>query len=127
MKNMVEDITDNMVFDKDKVDVILQWFDRGIGKQENIANFYYRLNQEDIIVLLYAKIIFEAVISTKYPFVSLRLPSSTENWHDWIFHARSGRCGEYARLFMYMCYFANIEIIKENIMIYQKDINGLTN
>ncbi len=109
MKSLVSNLTKNLLDDGDKVNTIIQWFNRGIGKQENISNFYYRFNQEDVTLLLYSNVLAETAIYSKYPFIAMRLPCTTDNWHNWIFHTRSGRCGEYARLFLYMCNYSDIE------------------
>jgi hypothetical protein len=110
LRDIIIELTEDSTDDEDKSLALLKWFDRGVEKQENLANTYYRGNQEDNIVLLnVGNILF---IYSKPPHFCTRLPDSTPNWNMWIFSTRCGMCGEYATLFSTMANYANLTVRK---------------
>ena len=110
IRELVEELTVGIDSNYNKTLTILKWFDRGVNKQENMSNMYYRFRQEDVLILLYFKLSPNGFIYSKYPHVGVRLPESTENWDSWIYHTRIGMCGEFSRIFSTMCYYANLSV-----------------
>jgi len=107
LRNLVEDITYGLENNVTKTLAILEWFDRGVDKQENMGNIYHRWNQSDVTVLF---AIGSDIIYSKYPYFCVRKHRDTEDWHRWVFSVRCGMCGEYSRLFSTMCHYANLNV-----------------
>jgi len=109
LHNLVNNLTKDTHNDTEKTLSLLSWFDRGVGKQENMANVYYRIDkskQSDNDVLLRVGGDFIYIFS-KYPNFCTRFHSDDPNL---IFASRCGACGEFSSLFNTMGNYAGLEI-----------------
>jgi len=115
LKAISREITEGLPDNDSKFHAILEWFDRGVGKQENISNVYYKMEncrQTDNELLFVSRLLGECYIYSKPPHICYRKPETTEKWALWIFHTRCGACGEYAELFNQMGCYANLTVRK---------------
>jgi len=104
-KQIVCDITKGAGNDTKETLALLSWFDRGEGKDENFANIYYRLKQNDVDIWL--NIRDSCYIFSKPPYFCCRGDNL-----EWVMCARCGRCGEVGTLFNQMGYYAGLEVRK---------------
>lgn len=92
--------------DTEKVNTLLSWFDRGVGKCENMANVYYRRKQSDVNYLLnFAEVLF---IYSKSPFFCFRGGDD----FTWVWVTRCGMCQEYGTFFSKMADVAGVDVRK---------------
>jgi hypothetical protein len=105
INEIVKGITADATNETEKLNSIIRWFNRTEDGTDNIANMYYR--GEDDKILLYIKGL--CYIFSEPPYFCFRLDAGNP---EWIISSRCGMCGEYATLFGKMANSANLTVRK---------------